>query len=85
MPARVFILAKRANKQLKKLPIRTHIKVVQSFRELKQNPLAGTKLEGKLNNNYKFRIGDYRIVYKFNPKESMLEVLKIEHRQGVYK
>lgn len=85
MPAKIFNFAKKANKQLKKLPFKVHGKVMIALDELQQNPLAGAKLGGELEGNYKYRVGDYRILYKFSPKESKLEILKIEHRQGVYK
>ena len=85
MPAKLFNVAKKANKQLSKVPLKVQGKIIQALKNLKQNPLAGKKLDGALADNYKFRIGDYRIVYKFDPKESRVEVVKIEHRQGVYK
>lgn len=85
MPAKKFLLAKKADKQFKKLPLKIHIKMSLALRQLKQNPIAGAKLGGELGDSYKFRVGDYRIIYKFDAKESKLEVLKIEHRQGVYK
>ena len=34
---------------------------------------------------FRLRVGDYRVVYSFNSKESTVTVVKIEHRQGVYK
>lgn len=85
MPAKSFVTSRKVDKQLSKLPLKINIKVVQALKLLKQNPLAGAKLEGKLSGNYKYRVGDYRVVYKFDSKESKVDVLKIEHRQGVYK
>ncbi len=85
MPARNFVISKKANKEALKLPLSIQNKINKAFGILKLNPLAGAKLQGELAGHYKFRIGDYRIVYKFNSKERILEVVKIEHRQGVYK
>lgn len=85
MPAKIFYLAKKADKQLNKLPLKIHIKMIAALKQLQQNPIAGAKLGGELNDSYKFKVGDYRIIYKFDVRESRLEVLKIEHRQGVYK
>lgn len=85
MPAKILFTSRKVDKQLSKLPLKVNIRVVQSLRQLKQNPLAGAKLGGELADNFKFRVGDYRIVYKFDAKESRVEVVKIEHRQGVYK
>lgn len=85
MPAKSFILADRADKELFKLPLQIQKRVIKTFETIKSNPVAGIKLHGELEYYYKFRVGDYRIVYMFNPKDSMVSVVKIEHRQGVYK
>lgn len=85
MPAKFFLLSKKANKEITKLPIRIQDKVDQAFEIVRLNPISVAKLEGELSDQYKFRIGDYRIVYKFDPRESLVEVVKVEHRRGVYK
>ena len=85
MPIKFFNVPKKVNKDASKLPLRIHEKVDRAFDEIKENPLSGEKLRGKLNGYYKFRVGDYRIVYRFDPKEKIVFIVKIEHRQGVYK
>ena len=85
MPAKTFILSKKANKEISKLPIRIQEKIDKAFSVIKANPLAGAKLHGDLAGKYKFRIGDYRIIYAFYLKESLVEIVKVEHRQGVYR
>ena len=85
MPAKFLIINKPAKKNLRKLPIHVHIRIINSFDEVRKNPLLGEKLHGELQKAYKFRIGDYRIVYEFEAKASLVTILKIEHRQGVYK
>ena len=85
MSAKRFVISKKAHKEILKLPLSIQNKISKSFSLLKLNPPAGARLQGRLGGNYKFRIGDYRIVYKFNSKESLVEVVKVEHRQGVYK
>lgn len=85
MPAKSFILANRADKELSKLPFQIQKRVIKTFETIKSNPVTGIKLHGELGDYYKFRVGDYRIVYMFNPKDSIVSVVKIEHRQGVDK
>lgn len=85
MPAKIFLLSNKADKAISKFPLRIQNKIDEAFDKLKTNPLAGAKLGGELGGKYKFRIGDYRIIYKFDSKESKVEVVKIEHRQGVYR
>lgn len=85
MPAKDLVIQKSARKQLLKLPISIHKKIVKSLDNIQNNPIAAPKLQGKLKNYHKLRVGDYRIVYKFDSNKSVVEVVKIEHRQGVYK
>lgn len=85
MPAKIFIIPKSVIKKINRLPLLIHKKISSALNILKDNPVSGVKLEGELGRLYKFRVGDYRIVYKFDPKTSLVEIVKIEHRQGVYK
>lgn len=85
MPAKTLVVEKPVRKKLLKLPFKIHLRIVGKLDEIQANPIAGTKLHGELSDYYKIRVGDYRIVYKFDAKESRVDVLKIEHRQGVYK
>lgn len=85
MPAKTLVTQKSAQKSLRKLPLKVHIKIIAKLDSIQQNPVIGEKLHGELSHLYKLRVGDYRIVYSFNVKESIVNVVKIEHRQGVYK
>lgn len=85
MPAKYLSTEKSVRKHLKKLPMSIHSKVIKALDVIKNNPLSGEKLHGELKNYYKYRVGDYRIVYKFDSKASTVIVVKVEHRQGVYR
>lgn len=85
MPAKSLIVQSSARKKLLKFPAHIHKKVIHTLTRIQQNPMIGVKLKGELVDYFKYRIGDYRIVYKCNKKESRIEVVKVEHRQGVYK
>lgn len=85
MPVKHFLVANRARKAAKSLPKHIQRRFLQVSHELEDNPLLGKKLHGELDSYFKYRLGDYRIIYTFNAKVSQLEIVKIEHRQGVYK
>lgn len=85
MPAKTFVLPQKVQKSAHKLPKHIQEHLPRALLSIKQNPLIGIKLHGELAGYYKYRIGDYRLVYRFNTKTSKVEVVKIEHRQGVYK
>lgn len=85
MPAKYFSTDKKVQNQLKKLPAKVHKRVIELLAKLKRNPLLGEKLHGELAGYFKYRLGDYRIIYRFDARSSTLVVVKIEHRQGAYK
>ena len=85
MPADRVIVPEKVRKKIHKLPQFIQYRLPQALLEIKNNPLVGTKLHGELDTYHKLRIGDYRMVYSFNSKTSTIVVLKIEHRQGVYR
>lgn len=85
MTAREIIFQKPEQKKLKKLPFHIHEKIRNKIHLLKQNPLLGAKLHGELGEYYKIRVGDYRLIYKFNKIAKIVTIVEIEHRQGVYK
>ncbi len=85
MSADSLIVERQARKNLLKLPPKIHTRIVNAFRVIKENPLIGEKLHGALKGYYKLRLGDYRIVYSLDTKKSLVTVVKIEHRQGVYR
>lgn len=85
MPAENLHVPEFVKKRVHKFPQQVQRRIAVALIELKSNPLLGVKLGGKLSNYYKIRIGDYRIVYIFYPKLRLIEILKIEHRQGVYR
>ena len=55
---------------------------------IKNNPFFGAsikKLKGEYKDIYRFRIGDYRLFYKVEEKESIIFIIDIEKRQDAYK
>lgn len=85
MPAEYIVVERSARKKLLKLSTKIHIRVISALDMIQANPLIGEKFHGELSEYYKFRIGDYRIIYSFDSRKSIVFILKIEHRQGVYK
>ena len=85
MPAKHVIIDRNADKRFLKLPRSLQKRTLNAYETLQKNPIAGVKLHGELSGFYKYRLGDYRIVYTFDPKASTVKIMTIEHRQGVYK
>lgn len=81
----LVILSKNAHKQYLHLSKVEQIKVRKKLLLLEQNPLSGKLLAGELSGIRSLLAWPYRIIYEINRTEKRVEILKIAHRQGVYK
>lgn len=84
MAVKVFFHPK-VEKNLKTLPKNIRERFYKTVSYLEINPLFGIPLKGEFERSRKIRLGDYRIVYQFNPKTKTVIVYRIESRQRVYK
>jgi|MudIll2142460700_1097286.scaffolds.fasta_scaffold45805_2 mRNA-degrading endonuclease RelE of RelBE toxin-antitoxin system len=76
-------LSRTAEKALEDLEQRSLDRLKASVRELVDNPLLGKKLKGDFEGLRSYRLGTYRIVYRFT-RESV-EIVSIDHRKDVYR
>ena len=78
-------LSKRASRELASLEQSTRSRIVARLEELADNPFprGAVKLQGR-EGVYRFRVGDYRVLYEVFRKEGIVLVDKIDHRSGVY-
>lgn len=79
-------IAPAAKRQLKKLPRSAQNLVIDKIATLAANPRAvGTvKLTG-IEDLYRIRVGDYRIIYHIQDKMLLIVVVKVANRKDVYK
>jgi len=77
-------LKKRAEKGLKKIPIRDQQRILIALASLEENPFTGKKLDGKLLGVCSCRVWPYRILYRIFNNLLLVVVIDIDHRQGVY-
>jgi mRNA interferase RelE/StbE len=52
--------------------------------QLANDPRAGTRLRG-VDALWRWRVGDYRVIYTFNDAELWILVVRIGHRRDVYR
>jgi mRNA interferase RelE/StbE len=80
------IIPKSVKKQLDGLPDSIFDRVVKRIIVLKENPRphGGVKLKG-YENEYRIRIGDYRVRYEVRDQESIVLLLHCKHRRDVYR
>lgn len=54
------------------------------LKALAENPYAGKKLEKELAEYYSIRSGRYRMIYKINETDKVIEIHYVGHRKDVY-
>lgn len=75
-----------ALKELKKLPKDVRRRIYNKIDEsLLKNPYAGEPLEGRLEGFFKFRVGDYRVIYELKKERIVILILRVAHRKDAYR
>lgn len=80
-----IVITKRAAKGLKKLPKNMRRRIDDAIDVLRENPFAGKKLQGEHEGAWSLRVWPYRIIYVIHQEIVTVTVLRIGHRQGVYR
>lgn len=78
---------KHATKELLKLPSAIREIILRKIKFLANDPYAINnnikKLQG-IENCYRIRIGDHRVIYRIIKTRLIIEIIKIGHRQEIY-
>ncbi|KAA6336446.1 Toxin RelG [termite gut metagenome] len=80
------IITTPAQKEMRKIPTDYYRAIVKHVFELAENPrpFGCIKLSG-FENSYRIRVGMYRIIYTIEDEILTVEVVKVDHRNSVYK
>lgn len=81
-----IVIRKSAEKQLLSLPKKEGGEIIERIKMLAINPYPNyaRKMTG-FDNIYRLKHGNYRVIYQIYNKEVIIEVIKIGHRQNIYK
>ena len=81
-----IIITKSIQKQLDNLPSNIQDRVYEKISQLAEEPRPDgvAKLKG-YDNEYRIRIGDYRLVYEIQYEKLIVLILQCKHRRDVYK
>ena len=79
------VLTSSAEKELKKLSGQLIARIVPRLENLASNPRPSgcKKLRGG-DEEWRIRVGDYRVVYTIDDARLLVEVTRIRHRREVY-
>ena len=82
------VFKKSAFKEYKKLPKQYRQKINEVLEILQINPLNEVLNIRKIQNtknHYRIRVGHYRIIYSIQKRQLIIEIIRVGHRQDVYK
>jgi mRNA interferase RelE/StbE len=81
-----IIITKFIQKQLDNLPNNIQERVYDKISQLAEEPRPDgvVKLKG-YDNQYRIRIGDYRLVYEIQDEQLIVLLVQCKHRRDVYK
>ena len=81
-----IIITKSIQKQLDNLPNNIQERVYDKISQLAEEPRPDgvVKLKG-YDNEYRIRIGDYRLVYEIRDEQLIVLLVQCKHRRDVYK
>jgi mRNA interferase RelE/StbE len=74
-----------AFKELKRINKPQRIRIIAAIEQLPTNPWTGKSLKGELSGLRRIRVGDYRVVYEIHKQQLVILVIRIAHRQDVYR
>ncbi|MBC8034113.1 MAG: type II toxin-antitoxin system RelE/ParE family toxin [Chitinophagaceae bacterium] len=79
------VVSQTAERELSKLPARTVERIINVLKSLEQNPrpVSCRKLKG-YKNLWRFRIGDYRVIYSIDDIILLVDVREAGHRKDIY-
>jgi mRNA interferase RelE/StbE len=80
-------LSAKAQKFYGKADLPLARKLARCFEQLEQDPRQHSnikQLKGGLAGCYRYRVGDYRVIYRIDDAQQLVAVLKIAHRSEAY-
>ncbi len=81
-----LIILPRAEKELRKLPQQVLLKIDEAILALSDNPRPHLckKLTG-FADIYRIKVSDYRVLYRIEDKQLIIEVIRVANRKDAYK
>ena len=80
-----IVIKKSAAKEIEKIEQKDRIRIIERIRSLASDPhpAGSKKLSGQ--EKYRIRQGNYRILYQVIDDKLIVNVVKVGHRQDIYK
>jgi len=78
------LVTNRFRKDERKLDHRTRNRMYDVITQLVQDPYSYKELKGQLADLRSARFGDFRIIYRINEEQKLVELISVGHRASVY-
>lgn len=79
------VISQKVQKDINRIEKKYYSRIITALAVIATNPFSGKKLEGDYRGNWSFRVWPYRIIYRVKIKEMVVLIVRIGHRQGVYR
>ena len=79
------VLARSTEKDLNRVASAHEPHIFAALLDLRKDPFLGKQLKGKFKHCYSLRVWPYRIIYRIYKKDLVVFVIRIGHRQGIYR
>jgi mRNA interferase RelE/StbE len=81
------VLTAQAERDLKRLPAAPFRRVIAAVRTLAAapRPPGARKLHGSGPDDYRLRVGDYRVLYEVDDSACVVRIMRVRHRREAYR
>ncbi len=74
-----------AEREFEALPPNIQARLAPHLRALEQNPRPPGAKKLKARPGYRFRVGEYRVIYAVDDRDRIVRILAIGHRRDIYR
>ena len=81
-----IVLERAAERDLRRLPEEIHVRLIEVISALASNPRPkGAKKLAGSKNDWRIRVGDYRVLYEIADAIRVVRVYRVRHRREAYR
>jgi mRNA interferase RelE/StbE len=82
----IVIISRSVQKHLNDLPPELRERIAEKIQRLAEDPRPDgvVKLKG-MDDEYRIRVGDYRVRYEIDDAKGLIQVLQCKHRKDIYR
>lgn len=77
-------ISTKAEKQIKKIKKIYQTAILSALEELREDPYVGKPLSKDLTSRFSYKVNVYRIIYKVNQQDKIVNIISAGHRATIY-